>query len=156
MNSTCFSRRLVEYRREVALDLQRRARSLLERRVHFVGDNVSQRRFAQPRRSVEEHVVEWLAARTRRLDGDLEVVFDFVLPDELAQPLWTQLQLERRIIVHRHSRDDAVGMFSVWGQNHDGAIVKGRTRSKQPGEQPVLTSRIRFSRKMLRSSATDI
>jgi len=101
--------------REVALDLQRWARGLLERGIHFVGDDVGQRRLAQPRRAVEQHVVERLAARARRLDGDLEVVLDLVLPDELAQPLRTQLQLEGRIVVHRHSRDDAVGMGFVAG-----------------------------------------
>ena len=80
--------------RQVALDLQRRPRGLLEGHAQLVGDDVGQRRLAQPRRPVEQHVVERLAARLGGLDGDLEVVLDLLLPDELAQPLRTQLQLE--------------------------------------------------------------
>ena len=93
---------------QVALDLQRRPRGLLERRAHFVGDDVGQRGLAQPRRPVEQHVVQRLAARLGGLDGDFEVVFDLVLPDELAQPLRTQLQLEGRIVLQRHRRNDAL------------------------------------------------
>ena len=100
--------------------LERRARGRAKRRAHFVGDHVGQRRLAEPRRPVEQHVVERLAARARRLDGDLEVVLDLVLADELAQPLRTQLQLEGRVVVHRHGRDDAVGMSFVAGQRHAG------------------------------------
>ena len=37
---------------------------------------------------------EKLAARLRSLYGDFEIVLDLILPDELAQPLRTQLQFE--------------------------------------------------------------
>ena len=73
--------------REVAFDLQRRSRGLLKCRAHFVGDYVGQRRLAQSRWPVKQHVVQRLAARFRRLDGDFEIVFDLLLSDELAQPL---------------------------------------------------------------------
>ena len=90
-----------EDRGQVALDLQRRPGGLLEGSAQFVGDDVGQRGLAQPRRSVEQHVVERLAARLGGLDGDLEVVFDLVLADELAQPLRPQLELKRRVVVQR-------------------------------------------------------
>ena len=117
--------------RQVALDLQRRPRGLLEGHAELVGDDVGQRRLAQPRRPVEQHVVERLAARLGGLDGDLEVVLDLLLPDELAQPLRTQLQLERRIVIHRHRRDDAFAIRVVFGRRHAAAIVTGRGTAKQ-------------------------
>ena len=80
-----------EDRRQVALDLQRRARGLLKRHAQLVGDDVGQRRLAQSRRPVEQHVIERLAARLGRLNCDLQIVLYFVLADKLAQPLWPQL-----------------------------------------------------------------
>jgi hypothetical protein len=39
---------------------------------------------AEPGRTVEEQVIQRFLALERRLDGDLEVVFQFVLADELG------------------------------------------------------------------------
>ena len=47
---------------EVALDLQGRPGSLLEGHRQFVGDDGGQRRLAQPGRTVEQDVVQGLAA----------------------------------------------------------------------------------------------
>ena len=70
-------------RRQIALDLQRRRGGLLKMHAELVGDDVGQRRLAQPRRPVEQHVVHRLAARFCGLDRDLQILFHFVLPDEL-------------------------------------------------------------------------
>ena len=103
--------------RQVALDLQRRPRGLLKRRAQLVGDDVRQRRLAQSRRAVQQHVVERFAARLRRLNGDFQIFFDLVLSDELAQPLRTQLELERRVVIDRRRRNDAlaIGKLSLSG-----------------------------------------
>ena len=120
-----------EHSGQVAFDLQRRARGLLKRRAQFVGDDVGQRRLAQPRRPVEQHVIERLAARLGRLDGDLEVVLDLVLPDEFAQPLRPQLEFKRRVVIDRRGRHNALAIQAVLGKNHDGAMVKRKGRLKQ-------------------------
>ena len=79
---------------------------------------------------VEEQEVLWRPGVRRALtlgglNGDLEVIFDLVLPDELTQPLRAQLQLERRVVIHRHRRDDALAIRIVFGQWHAAAIVTG-------------------------------
>ena len=90
---------------EVALDLQRRPGSLLERHRQFVGDDGGQRGLAQARRAVEQNVIERFAARLRGLDGDRQIFFYLGLSDELRQALRAQLQLERRIVLDRRGRN---------------------------------------------------
>ncbi len=46
--------------------------------------------FAQPRRAVEQHVVERLAALAGRGDQDGEVLLDLLLPDQVGQFLRAQ------------------------------------------------------------------
>ena len=63
-----------EQRGDVALALERRAGGLHERHAELVGDDLRQRRLAQAGRAGEQHVVERLAARDGRLDGDRELL----------------------------------------------------------------------------------
>ena len=60
--STCRVAQVGEDRGQVALDLQRWPAGLLKGTLQFVGDDVGQRRFAQPGRAVEQNMVERLAA----------------------------------------------------------------------------------------------
>ena len=48
--------------REVALDLYGRPGALLVGHAHLVGDDGGQRRLAQPRRAIEQNVVQGFAA----------------------------------------------------------------------------------------------
>jgi len=52
-------------------------------------------------------VVERLAPPLRRIDGNLEVVFVFVLPDEVGQRPRPEAGLERRVLGAGLTRDDA-------------------------------------------------
>src|SRR5208282_5072751 len=88
-----------EDRGQVALDLQRGAGGLLKSRAKFVGDDVCQRSLAEPGRSVEQDVIKRLAARLRRLDGNVEILFDLGLTNEFLQALRAELEFERRIIL---------------------------------------------------------
>ena len=97
--------------RQVALDLQRRAGSLLESHAQFIGDDGRQRCLAQPRRPIEQDMVQRFAARTGRLDGDRQIFFDLCLADEFAQVARTQLELIRRIVFGLHGRDQSVFIF---------------------------------------------
>src|SRR5581483_7159816 len=97
-------------RSEIALDLQRRARGLLEVHAEFMGDDGGQRGLSQSRRAVEQNMVERLAAGTRRLDGHCEVFLHLGLADELLQPLRAQLQLEGSIVFDHRGGDNALAI----------------------------------------------
>ena len=73
-----------EDRGQVALDLQRRPRGLLKAHVELVGNDGGQRGLAQPRRAEEQHVIQRLAARFRRLKRDRQLFLGLGLADELA------------------------------------------------------------------------
>ena len=63
-----FQRR--QNRREIARVLDGRARGDADLRVHFVGDDHRQSRFAKPRRSGQEHVIGCFAAGTRGIEHE--------------------------------------------------------------------------------------
>ena len=71
--------------REIARLLERRAGGRAQARVHFVGDDVRERGLAEAGRAEEQHVIERLAPFARRGQRDLEILFDLVLADVLAQ-----------------------------------------------------------------------
>ena len=106
-------------RREVALDLQGRPGSLLEGYGQFVGDDGGERGLAEPRRPVEQDVIQGFAARTCGLDGNRQVLFDLGLPDKFCQPLGPQLQLKRRIVLDRSCRNDSLlKIGNIFGGSH--------------------------------------
>ena len=86
------------------------AGGLLKVHAQFVGDDGGQRRLAQSRRAVEQHVIERLAARAGGLDGYREVLFDLLLADELRQPPRAQLQLKRSVVLDDSGRDDPLAI----------------------------------------------
>jgi len=51
----------------------------------FARDDVRERGLAQPRRAEQQHVVQRLAPRARRLDEDLELAADLLLPTYSAR-----------------------------------------------------------------------
>src|SRR5260370_37841570 len=69
-----FDRR--ENRREVALALEQRAGTGLDRNAQFIGDNLRKRSLTQTRRAIEQHVIERIAAAARRFDGDKDIFLD--------------------------------------------------------------------------------
>ena len=79
---------------EVALDLQGRPGSLLEGDGQFVGDDGGERSLAQPGRTVEQNMVQSLAAGFGRFNRDRQVFFDLGLTDEFREALRPQLQLK--------------------------------------------------------------
>ena len=65
-------------------------------RAHFIGDDGSERRFSQARRAIEQNVIQRFLPLPGRLDRDVEIVFDVLLPDVFGKKLRPQRQLERR------------------------------------------------------------
>ena len=85
-----------------------------QRSSHLARDHMGQRGLAQPRGTVEEHMVEGLAAFTRRLYEHPQVVAEPTLADELAQIRGTEALFEaalgleglrcEHVIVLRHAK----------------------------------------------------
>jgi len=53
--------------------------------AHLAGDNLRERRLAEPGRTKEQDMVERLAARLRRFDKDAQIVAQLMLADELVE-----------------------------------------------------------------------
>ena len=83
--------------RQVARLVEHRTRRDAQLRPHFVGDDVREGRLAQSRGAVQQDVVERVAAHERRLDEDMEVFDDLVLPGEGFQLLRADFVLEFEI-----------------------------------------------------------
>ena len=73
-----------EDRRKIRRLFDRGARGDADLRVHLGRDDVRERGLAQPRRTVQQHMVERLAPCDGCLDVDLEIFFDLVLTDILV------------------------------------------------------------------------
>ena len=71
---------------QVAGPLDGRAGRGAQGRAHLVGDDERQARLAQPRRAVQQDVVQRLPPPLGGLQEDAQVLLDLGLPDELAQP----------------------------------------------------------------------
>ncbi len=59
---------------QIASALDGRPRADLQAGAHFVADDVGERRLAQTRGTIEQHVIERLAPAERGLDQDREVL----------------------------------------------------------------------------------
>ena len=85
--------------RQIAGLLERRPRRGAHRRAELVGNDVGQRRLAQPRRAVEQHVIERLAALARGRDRNDQVLAHALLADVVAQRPRTQPRLVLGVVV---------------------------------------------------------
>src|SRR5882762_9118778 len=86
-------------RRQVSFALQQRSCAGLDRHVQFVRDNLRQRGLAQPRRAVQQHVIQRLAAAARRINGNLDIFLDAFLPDIFLQPPRPHAHFDARVFV---------------------------------------------------------
>jgi len=74
-----------QYSSEIARFFDDRAGGRLERRTHFVGDDVGERCFAQSGRPRQQYVVECLATLESGLHKDAQILLDLFLPDVIGQ-----------------------------------------------------------------------
>jgi hypothetical protein len=74
-----------QQRGEVARALEHRSRSLPQADAHLVGDDVRERRLAEPRWAEDQHVVERVAALACRADEDLHLLGNLRLADVVGQ-----------------------------------------------------------------------
>ena len=94
--------------REIALALERGPRGHLDLRAHFVGEQVGERRLAEPGRPVEEHVIERLGALPRRRNRDLQVLAHAILADVVIDRARAQPRFILRVLVGAHRSHNAV------------------------------------------------
>ena len=87
-----------EQRREIAGLGDHRARRGAEIDAELARHDLRQRGLAEPRRADEQHVIERLAPRPRRLDEDAEILPRLFLTDELGQPLRAQRRFRRIVL----------------------------------------------------------
>ena len=95
-----------QQRRQIAGLFDRRARGDAHVYAHLVCDDGGHRRLAKPRRAIEQHVVERLAAQARRVDADLQVLFRFFLTGIILQQPRAQRALARILRKHAGRGDD--------------------------------------------------
>ena len=88
-------------RGDVALPLERRAGDLADADPELVADDLRERGLAEPGRAGEQDVVERLAARLRRVERDLQLLLDPLLPDEVAERTRPQRPLDLLLAARR-------------------------------------------------------
>ena len=100
-----------QHRRHVAFFLQQRPGRDLDRRAHFVRQNLRQCCFPQPRRPVQQNVVQRFPAVFRRIHCDFQVFLHAPLPDKILDTLRTDARLNPRVLCERFSRNNPVSSF---------------------------------------------
>src|SRR5271170_2932668 len=96
-----------EHRGQVAFFLQQRPRTDLDRRTHFIRQNLRQSRLAQPRRPIQQHVIQRLSARPRRFHRNLQIFFHPILSDVIRKLLGANARLHPRVLIERFPRYDS-------------------------------------------------
>ena len=96
-------------RGQIAGSLDRRTARGLDLHAEFVGDDLRERRLAQPRRSRQQDVVERLVARPRGLDEHAEVLLDARLTQVLGEPLRPQVAVDLEVVFGELRRDEPLG-----------------------------------------------
>jgi len=86
-----------EDRRQVTGALDRRAGSRAQIDLHFVGQDVGERRLAQAGRPVEQDVIEAVSASAGGFDQDSQVFLDPLLADHLPEQARAQAEFVRVI-----------------------------------------------------------
>ena len=82
-------------RRQIARPLNRRSARDTEIHAELIGDDIRQRRLAQPRRPVEQHMIQRLFTRTRRFDVHGYIFAQIRLPDIFFQHFGAKRLLPR-------------------------------------------------------------
>ena len=97
-----------ELRRKISGFLDHRPRCGTKARAHLAGHDLRQRRLAEPGRTVEQHVVQRLAAGLGRSDEDFQILADLLLADEVFKSLRAQGEFSR-VLFGALGRDQAIG-----------------------------------------------
>src|SRR5512141_2093937 len=75
---------------KVTSTLDRRACCHFHIDAHFVSEYMREGRLAQARRAIEQDMIQGFMAFSRRRHQDSQILLDLILPDQVAELLWTQ------------------------------------------------------------------
>ena len=106
MNSTSRVFEIGQQRREIARLGDHRPGGRAEADAEFARDDLRQRRLAEAGRPDEQHMIERLAARFRRLDEHAQILARRLLADELVERLGAQRGVD--IVGLARGREQAV------------------------------------------------
>ncbi len=98
---------------QVELLLQHRTRGLLNADAQLRRDDAGQRRLAQARRPVEQHVIHRFAALLRGFDGDREIFLDLRLSREIGEPARAQRGFKLPLLFAQRRRNNALFAHEV-------------------------------------------
>ena len=93
---------------EVAGALEGRAGGAPKTGSHLVPEDVGDRRLSQPRRSIDQHVVERLAAGQGGLDEDRQVGLHFFLADVFREGARPQAQVDPTVVALKQRIEETV------------------------------------------------
>ncbi len=96
-----------EYGREVAFAFEERTGAGFYGHVEFVGDNLGERSFSEPRRAIEEDVIEGFPAIASGFKGDGDVFLDALLTDIFGESFGPDAGVQTRVVVGEHARNEA-------------------------------------------------
>src|SRR5581483_2224764 len=136
-----------EDRGEVAGALEHRGGSRAQVHAELARDDVGERGLAEPRRAEEQHVVERLGPRARRLDEDLELLAHLLLADVVGELRRAQRALELLLLGgYGLCRREAIGLDGH-GQDFANALSAARMPSATgtPGARPFTAASASFS-----------
>ncbi len=86
-------------RGQIALAFQQRAGTGLDHHAQFAGDDLRERRFAESRRAVEQHVIQRFAAAARRLDGDFDIFLHARLANVIGKSFRSNAGVNARVFI---------------------------------------------------------
>src|SRR5579859_1705205 len=95
-------------RGQVARVFDGRARGGAQADTHLNSDDVTERGFAQPRRAVQQDVIDRFVALARRFQQDAQIILDLLLPDIFRQAARAQTALDGLLFFTHLRRDEAV------------------------------------------------
>ena len=121
-------------RRQVLGLFQHRARGAAQVDAQLVGDDVAQRRLAQPRRAEQQHMVQRLGALLGRADEDLQLLARLGLAHVVGQALRAQRALDGLFVGRRgRGAEHAARRFEAVGLDGHGAII-GTSDQRRAGD----------------------
>lgn len=120
-----------EQRRQIARPFQHGTRGLAQPGAHLVGDDVRQRRLAEPRRTEQQDVIQRLAASASRSDEDLHLAVHGGLTDVIGQLTRAQGAVDRLLAALRRGCHQPIAL-----NGHGGSLER---RAQREADQVSLS-----------------